>query len=135
MNREIKFRAWHKGTNVSPHSNRGVSFPPTMLYDNKPGDCLRWLSEGQPLDVMQFTGLKDKNGKEVYEGDIIRDCLTKATMQVKFGLNKNNAYNGWYCSYIGLSVRDTSICGDYDTNINSQIEVIGNIHEHPELLK
>ncbi len=61
MNREIKFRAWDKWNNkmIQPHD----------------GDFIRWHSMSNwrdCLDVMQYTGLKDKNDNEIYEGDIIK---------------------------------------------------------------
>jgi len=69
--REIKFRAWHLGYSKKGHT---MLIEPKMLFDNEPGDCLRWFSDGQKIsDIMQYTGLKDKNGKEIYEGDILRD--------------------------------------------------------------
>ena len=82
------------------------------------------------IELMQFTGLKDKNGKEIYEGDLLMDCLTKMKYVVKFGYCKRYGFVGWYVEneemgYVG------SLGGDYDTNKNSQIEIIGNIYENP----
>lgn len=59
MNREIKFRAWHQVAKE-------------ILYDHNFGDCLRWYGEGQPLEIMQYIGLHDNNGREMYEGDVYK---------------------------------------------------------------
>ena len=69
--REIKFRAWHNGYWRQGHIS--IEIPPAMIYDNKPGDCLKWKNEGQNIQaIMQFTGLLDKNGlTDIYEGDIL----------------------------------------------------------------
>lgn len=68
--REIKFRAWHNG--VKTKTGKWVVVP-HMLYDENPGDCLRWRNDGQDIsEIMQYTGLKDKSGLlDVYEGDIV----------------------------------------------------------------
>lgn len=69
--REIKFRCWHKN---GKHLH-GMTFAPAMMYDETPGDCLKWKADRQEIvDIMQFTGLCDKNGKEIYEGDIVKRC-------------------------------------------------------------
>jgi len=69
MKREIKFRAWHKGYSAK---GKFTAIEPRMLYDDKIGDCLGYAAQGQPVELMQFTGLKDKNGvDEWYEDDIL----------------------------------------------------------------
>ena len=83
--------------------------------------------------ISQYTGLKDKHGKEIYEGDILIDTLTKMKYVVKFGYCKKFAYNGWYVQNDGVDYT-TSLNGDYSTNQNSQIEIIGNVYENENLL-
>lgn len=119
MNREIKFRAWDGKTildwiSCKYHISAMLDIPSFTL--------------------MQYTGLKDKNGKEIYEGDIIKDCLTDMISVVKYGMCVKHAYNGWFVENESFNYV-SQINADYDTNLNSMIEVIGNIYENPELLQ
>lgn len=91
---------------------------------------------------LQYTGLKDKNGKEIYEGDIIRHDLRKIA-EVKFGEGTNlgggdsSAYfYGYYLEF--QNYKDTWGNNEVDSGSfreTKEIEVIGNIYETPELLK
>lgn len=116
--REIKFRAWHFGFVM-----RGV--PPQMLYDEKPGECLMWKNQGQNIgEIMQYTGLKDKNEKEIYESDIL--LIGGFNYEVRY-----YNYTGGYALYrIGQDFW-TYVFNETLTEIS---EVIGNIYMNPELL-
>lgn len=81
-----------------------------------------------PESVEQFTGLLDKNGVEIYEGDILNGC----TFNGVFCYGKVVFYNGRFCAFpIGTFKEGLS---DF-YYVLQHVEVIGNIHENSSLLK
>lgn len=124
--REIKFRAW----NGRAMEYGGFSIHATGKIE--PMDALTSVTEESP--IMQYTGLKDKNGVEIYEGDILRmpvDSLADNALDIVVEYGEHETPIGWYGRYIH---RRNEHC-----HINSAISytsrVIGNIHENPELLE
>ena len=121
--REIKFRAWEDESEVMRYSN-DMHLAEFFNY------CEGWK-------IMQYTGLKDKNGKEIYEGDII-----------ELGVEKKPAFFIYEVmwDFLGFNFRRKGTSniifpfkddlGIYEWKKNFlQVEVIGNIYENPELLK
>jgi len=122
--RVIRFRAWDRIEkqmffDVSLYAD-GWAF---CEDDHQLGDI------GKQCDLMQYTGLKDKNGKEIYEGDLINGCdvaveYTKVTIEW---------FNGGF-AMMGHQKPNKWIEGRLDTP-EFECEVIGNIYENPELLE
>jgi uncharacterized phage protein (TIGR01671 family) len=128
--RPIKFRAWDRVANemlhVESHQNCDrlkVSFSGTPFEEN----------EVQPdLVLMQFTGLTDKNGKEIYEGDcgvFVGQFEKSWPMEVRWTDGKFVLRRGTDHKRLKNQV-DLNVVLD-----GHQFEVIGNIYENPELLK
>ena len=129
--KEIKFRAWDK--------KEKIMYNPSNVWGIDAGIIAQ--GRGEAI-MMQYTGLKDKNGKEIYEGDILKDDVGIAEVTYD---NERAGFYAWFKKPVVFpdyahGVKDTKInqihmyawsTDDYKTSA----EVIGNIYENPELIE
>jgi len=122
MNREIKFRVW-----VSFDKN----FTYFDVYEYPQGIA------GGVSEPMQYTGLKDKNGKEIYEGDMVN--FTKRG--ITHGPDAEDVKNAevWYsledCAFVFGKYKSADYTWWYSmADVLYDFEVVGNIFENPNLL-
>lgn len=120
--REIKFRAWEKGNKVMYRSPDLDAFEDAAAWFRLLEDEDYSLEYMSPIVLMQYTGLKDKNGTEIYEGDVLA-----AQGQVIW----NDEEHQW--SAIDLNWNDRREWHELEY-LTSPFEVIGNIYENPELV-
>ena len=121
--REIKFRVWNSGKMLT-----GITLA-SMFYEGLSGEAKGFRYNGMPL--MQYTGLKDKNGKEIYEGDIV-ECSTGDEMNVMDGVVGEVTYAP---PAFEVSWEDP-VFGDMECSpLNDRWVVMGNIYENAGLLE
>lgn len=121
MKREIKFRAWMKPDKVMLSHEQLMSIPVTY-HDVFEGNS--------KYPCMQFTGLLDKNGIEIYEGDIVDFGVTINIKEVVF-----DEESASFRIYEYLYEQGSALAEKWFLDDCEDIEVIGNIYENPELLE
>lgn len=121
MSRTIKFRAWSvKGKRMYTAGFQVSPFNGVALSLRGEGTAEGWYRNDDLL-LMQFTGLTDRHGKEVYEGDVVRKTSCGDYGKVGVVVYEKAGFQigeGWD----GLS-------------LDAEIEVLGNLYEHPELVR
>jgi len=144
--REIKFRAWDKKARKMLYP--GQAIPKRTRYVGAVWleICAPYLNHsyefGETPDepdnfiLLQYTGIKDKNNKEIYEGDICEgDPYGEGTVRLVMMWNDNKYGPGWEWVHmwsLAKGFHEWENLADYPAE---EIEIIGNIYEHPELLK
>ena len=125
--REIKFRAWVDGKMI-PVSNLDMdSDEPLVNGDDLNRFPCAWIEE--PNALMQYTGLKDRNGVEIYEGDILRDVDSGWSGDIGYV-----KYNPVYFAFYQKTEVDGSELETHFDYRGQAYEVIGNVYENPELI-
>lgn len=131
MNREILFKGctvlgnrWIKGIYI-PFTDKQFGY----IIDRVTGEQILCYNKS----IGQYTGLTDKNGEKIFEGDIVR-----------YETIARNGYDGIYkvvfedrngCGYFGIAYSDIETCFFCYSVPASQMEVIGNLYDNPELLR
>ena len=134
-NRIIKFRIWDKSRKEMTYGDWNITFndknhehPITIHGFNRDNP------ENFNFKIQQFTGLLDKNNREIYEGDILTgNCLLNpgqdnVICRVEYN-NKETCFN-----IIGKPLNTSGSFRNYLYMLKKNIEIIGNIFENPELL-
>ena len=123
MNRSIKFRAWSlekkefiKDEFLLTDSVAGIMEIVGVTYKNDPDDM------DDEVELSQFTGLHDKNGRQIFEGDILKGPYTNPLTVVY--------ENGAFCFHNDLQSGNDRL---HQMRVK-KLEIIGNIYENPELV-
>lgn len=118
MTRELTFR------NVYQHDETGMM---SIVYDIDLGRPFPVMPRRSLLDTQQFTGLLDKEGRRIYEGDLVQSKdHNPSIMEVRF-------VEGGFCAWWGSDDYPIDINHFYDS-LGCHITVIGNIYDNPDLV-
>ena len=117
--REIKFRAFHRKYKVVlPVWVIDFQFQRLQMWNDTSEDSNNAWDSFNDVELMQYTGLKDKNGKEIYEGDIVE--VMDLICIVEWG-----EYRWFFREIQKQDIGFSGIC----------MKIIGNIYENPELME
>jgi uncharacterized phage protein (TIGR01671 family) len=151
MTRELKFRAWDNDLKQMVSDNAYIEMDGSGLvaiYDEEDSD---WITDISNYTIMQYTGLKDKLGKEIYEGDIIAEMIDDGLYhdspllyivvfgkyESNIGFGDNNSCHDYTQVYIGWHIKPIKkLFSDGETNSftsGEDFKIIGNIYENQEL--
>ena len=138
-NKEIKFRIWDRQQRkfhtdadwgISLRGNHIIGFSSHDSWNDDRGYKIN-LSNQDNLIVQQYTGLKDRNDKEIYEGDVVIIYTT----DTETGECHSSIFEVYFDqSFCQFKIKTHSGCYTM-SSVNTYGEVIGNIFENPELLK
>jgi len=132
MSREIKFRAWDIESKKIIYK---VSVFESCAFKNN--KHLPVKNGDRNYIIEQFTGLTDKNSFEIYEGDIVKLSFTEHYSNECVTVDEDTVITGKIIFENGgyfINEKDSTWFYLYDMTDCADIEVIGNIHENPELL-
>lgn len=150
MSREVKFRVWDKDLKKmhicgeNQHDSISFSYPENEAhYYNLQNGCGSSIDGSGTYELMQYTGLKDKHGKEIYEGDILTSTEYPFQDDGKYNYHGVVEWGEDEAAYYltkhlvnknrrGISHGISEMLGQEDL---TTFEIIGNIYENPELLE
>ncbi|NTP82124.1 DNA-packaging protein [Enterococcus faecium] len=128
-----KFRAWDKERGMMNVNGFFNNFLIVQLFNNNYSTYMEFVDQ---IEIMQSTGLKDKNGVEIFEGDVVSVSVRNGFdyLDNKVCIVKNSIdYSGLVCATVDedleYQIFNTELFEEYT------YEVIGNIYENPELLE
>ncbi len=143
MSRVIKFRAWNKEESRMIDLNgfeiafKGLQKEGEVTYAIEQGNL--YMYDADDVEIMQFTGLTDKNGVEIYEGDILalvfHDEFHNDSVSIEDGEHYCNVNVHWDGDgYWMFSENNSAWYFPQSLNECATYAVIGNIHQNPELI-
>ncbi|EFS2150834.1 hypothetical protein HX473_001335 [Campylobacter jejuni] len=136
---DFDFRIWDKTkeeflkkepTLIKIDNERVIAGRISRFYANTADITDKFIGNGNDLEIELWTGIYDKNGKKIYEGDIVKTKSPYDCFLAKVGIHKEGTF------YLESKSRD--YIGSLIYLVEDEgytIETIGNIHENPELLK
>lgn len=130
MSREIKFRAWDKKSKCMAKliGFKDLEKAIQVIYLDEDGDETFAIVDREQIELMQYTGLNDKNGKEIYEGDIVKAEESKIVCEVIYTEGAMFMLN-WHDTKWGNDEYHHYGLGAFT------LEVIGSIYENKDLLE
>lgn len=137
--REIKFRAWNKEKKEFSRNQSEVRLENNsegvFHLHQKDGKVFGYYMNCGHIEISQFTGLLDKNGKEIYEGDILKMYIFD-TSPIPLEIVTSVSFHEGTFTVLKMnnepvSLRDAIVISN---KTKQGVEIIGNIYENPELL-